>query len=67
MLQELAAQTGASGWVVGSLLFFVAAWAVIAWRVFRASPEALDTRARLPLEGDGEARQGAASDTQTRR
>jgi len=37
MLQELAAQTGASGWVIGSLLFFVAAWAVIAWRVYRAA------------------------------
>ena len=54
MLQELAAETGASGWVIGSMLFFVAAWAVIAWRVYRARPEDLDARARLALEGEAE-------------
>jgi hypothetical protein len=59
MLQELAAQTGAGGWAVASLIFFVAAWAVIAWRVFRARPEDLDARARLALEGDADDRQEA--------
>ena len=67
MLQELAAQTGASGWVIGSLLFFVAAWTVIAWRVFRARPEDLDARARLALEGDADDRQGGPPATRTDR
>jgi hypothetical protein len=67
MLQELAAQTGASGWVIGSMIFFVAAWAVIAWRVLRARPEDLDARARLPLEGDAEDGQDARSQTRSER
>ena len=67
MLQELAAQTGASGWVIGSLLFVVAAWTVIAWRVFRARPEDLDARARLALEGDADDRQGGPPATRTDR
>jgi len=67
VLQELAAQTGASGWVIGSLLFFVAAWAVIAWRVYRARPEDLAARARLALEGDADDRQGSPPATRTDR
>ena len=65
MLQELAAETGASGWVIGSMVFFVAAWAVIAWRVYRARPEDLDARARLALEGDTHDRQGVPPATRT--
>jgi len=67
MLQDLAAQTGASGWVIGSMIFFVAAWAAIAWRVFRARPEDLEARARLALEGEAESRQGASPRTRTGR
>jgi hypothetical protein len=54
VLQELAAQTGAAGWVIGSMLFFLAAWvAVVVWLVGK-QPEELEAQARLPLEGDGE-------------
>jgi hypothetical protein len=55
MLQELASRTGASAWAVVSMLFFLAVWLFVAVRTFRARPEDLDARARLPLEGDGEA------------
>jgi hypothetical protein len=54
MLQELAAQTGAPGWAIASMLFFIVVWLVITVRVFRARPDELDARARLPFEGDGE-------------
>jgi hypothetical protein len=67
MLQELAAQTGASGWAIGSMIFFVAAWAVIAWRVYRARPEDLEARARLALEGDADDRQGGPPAARTDR
>ena len=67
MLQELAAQTGASGWVIGSMIFFVAAWIGIAVWVFRTRPEDLEARARLALEGDGEDVQEAPSGTRTER
>ena len=61
------AQTGASGWAIGSMIFFVAAWAVIAWRVYRARAEDLDARARLALEGDADDRQGSPPATRTDR
>jgi hypothetical protein len=54
MLQELAAGSGTAGWAIASLIFFLVVWLVIAARVFRASPEELEARARLALEGDGE-------------
>ena len=58
MLQELAAQTGASGWVIGSMLFFLAAWVVVVIWLVRKRPEELEAQARLPLEGEGEPRTG---------
>ena len=67
MLQELAAQTGASGWVIASMIFFVVAWAAIAWRVFRTRPEEFEARARLALEGDAEDGHRDASETRTER
>jgi cbb3-type cytochrome oxidase subunit 3 len=52
VLQELTAQTGAAAWVIGSMLFFLAAWvAVVVW-VVRSRREDMDARARLPLDGD---------------
>jgi cbb3-type cytochrome oxidase subunit 3 len=52
VLQELAAQTGAAAWAIGSMLFFVAAWvAVVVW-VMRKRPEDLERQARLPLDDD---------------
>jgi len=52
VLQELAAQTGAAAWAIGSMLFFLAAWvAVVVW-VVRSRPEDMDARARLPLDED---------------
>lgn len=55
MLQELTAQTGASGFAVASLLFFVAAWIVITVRVYRTRPDQFDAWAQLALDdGDDE-------------
>jgi len=55
MLQELATRTGAQIWVIASMLFFVAAYAVVAVRAWRTEPEVLNACAHLPLAGDGEA------------
>jgi hypothetical protein len=52
MLQELAASTDASVWVIASMLFFLGVWAFIAIRTFRARPEEMEARARLVLEGE---------------
>ena len=59
MFQELAAETGAGGWAIASMLFFAAVWLVIAWRVFRARPDEMEARARLALEGEAEDRDEA--------
>ena len=59
MLQEIAAQTGAGGWAIASMLFFAVVWLVIAGRVLRARTDDMDARARLALEGDGEHSDGA--------
>jgi hypothetical protein len=67
VLQELAAETGAAGWAIASMLFFVAAWLVIARRVWRTRPEELDARARLALEGDAEDRPGTPPAARTER
>ena len=53
MLQQLIAETGATGWAIASMLFFLGIWLVVTLRVFRARDEVLDAYARLPLEGDG--------------
>ena len=58
MLQELAAQTGASAWAIGSMLFFLAVWIGVAVRVFRARPEehgraGLASRSRATARPDG--------------
>jgi hypothetical protein len=52
MLQELATNSGASSLAVASMLFFIAVYAVVAFRTFRARTGDLDARARLPLEDD---------------
>jgi len=54
MLQELAARTGAAGWAIGSMVFFLAVFAaVLVWVVLRR-PEEMEARARMPLgEEDG--------------
>ena len=59
MLQELAAQTGAGGWAIASMLFFAVVWLVIAGRVLRARPDDMEARARLALEGEAEDRHEA--------
>jgi hypothetical protein len=52
MLQELAANTGATAWAIASMFFFLAVWlAIVVW-VFRARAEDFEARARLALEGD---------------
>jgi hypothetical protein len=52
VLQELAAQTGAAAWAIGSMLFFLAAWVAVAARVIRSRREDMDALARLPLDED---------------
>ena len=52
MLQELAAQTGAAAWAIGSMLFFLAAWVAVVVRVVRSRAADMDARARLPFDGD---------------
>ncbi len=54
MLQELTAGSGASMWAVGSMLFFIAVYVVVAVRAFRSSAADLDARARMPLDEDDE-------------
>ena len=64
MLQELAARTGASTWVIASMLFFMAVWAAVAVSVYRARPEEMEARARLVLDDDraaGETSQGSGT------
>jgi len=52
MLQELAAQTGAAAWAIGSMLFFLAVFvAVVVWVVLKR-PEEMQARARMALEGE---------------
>ena len=56
MLQELAAGSGATAWAIGSLLFFVAVYALVMVRLFRTSGEELDAHARIALDDDTERR-----------
>ena len=67
MLQELAAETGASVWAIVSMAFFLAAWLGIAWWVLRTRPEEFDARARLAREGEADDWQGASPDTRAER
>jgi hypothetical protein len=52
MLQELATQSGATAWAVGSMLFFLCVWAVLAVRTWRAQPERMQALANQPLSDD---------------
>lgn len=52
MLQELTASSGASMWAVGSMLFFIVVYVVVAVRAFRSPSAELDARARLPFDDD---------------
>ena len=65
MLQELAAETGASVWAIASMAIFLVAWIGIAAWVYRTRPEEFESRARLALEGDAGDLQGTPSDTRT--
>jgi low affinity Fe/Cu permease len=65
MLQDLATQTGAGVWAIGSLIFFAVAWLGIAVWVFRTPPEDFEARARLALEGDADDGQDVPSGTRT--
>ena len=46
----MAGATGASGWAIASMLFFLGVWLAIALATWRARPEAMRERARLPLD-----------------
>jgi len=65
MLQELAAQTGATAWAIASLLFFLGIWLVITVQVLRTPDATLEARARLALEGDGGSPTESPSDAGT--
>jgi hypothetical protein len=54
VLQELAGRTGAPGWAIASMLFFLGLWLAIALATWRARPEAMDERSRLPLDGEAD-------------
>ena len=66
MLQELAAQTGASAWGIASMIFFMVAWVAIAVWVVRTRREDMEARARLALEGEAEAEDGQVDPPGTR-
>ncbi len=52
MLEELAKHTEAGAWAIASMLFFLAAWLVVALKTWRTRPERLAELARLPLSDD---------------
>jgi len=52
MLQELTAGTGATNWAIGSLLFFIAVYALVMVRLYRARPEDLAAHARMALDDE---------------
>lgn len=52
MLEELAAASGTARWAIASLVFFIAVYAFIAVRTFRARREDMRARASLPFEPD---------------
>jgi hypothetical protein len=54
MLQELTAQSNATAWAIGSMLFFVGVYILVAVKVFRARTDVLDGHARRALD-DGDA------------
>ena len=54
MLQQLAGATGAPGWAIASMLFFLGLWLAIGLATWRARPEAMRERARLPLDGEAD-------------
>ena len=62
MLQELAAQSGATAWAIAAMLFFLGVWLVITVQLFRTRSEDMEARARLVLEGDDDNRAENASD-----
>jgi len=54
MLQELAAQTGAAAWAIGSMLFFLAVFVAVVVRAVLKRPEEMEARARMPLDGESD-------------
>jgi hypothetical protein len=61
VLQQLAGETGASGWAIASTLFFVGVWLAIAVATWRARPEEMRERARMPLDGEADPGSGPVS------
>ncbi|RLB45167.1 MAG: hypothetical protein DRI90_28745 [Deltaproteobacteria bacterium] len=53
MFQELAQQTSAQTWVIGSMLFFIGVFALVAIKVFRTPAAEHQARAQLPLDDPG--------------
>ena len=52
VLQQLAGETGASGWAIASMLFFLGVWLAIAVAgLARLAPRRWPQHARLPLDG----------------
>ncbi len=66
MLQELASHTGATAWVVASMLFFIGVWVWIAVGVVRARSEDMEACARLALDGDGTGAADVLPETRTK-
>jgi cbb3-type cytochrome oxidase subunit 3 len=50
MFQQLASETGAQGWVIAAMLFFIAVFVWVAVSAFRTPAAEHEARARLPLD-----------------
>jgi hypothetical protein len=62
MLQELAAATGATTWAIGSMLFFIGVYVIVAVRTWRAKAEDLEAQARLALDDRDASSTGAGTE-----
>ncbi len=52
MFQQLATETGAQGWAITSMLFFLAVFGVVVFRLIKGQQSEYQAYASLPLEGD---------------
>ncbi|MBW2528381.1 MAG: hypothetical protein JRI23_29670 [Deltaproteobacteria bacterium] len=52
MIQQLATETGAHGWAIASMLFFIGVFALVVLRIWRTPKSEHQHNARLPLEDD---------------
>lgn len=56
MIQQLSTDTGAQGWAIGSMIFFIAVFAAVVVWVLRTPKAEHRHKAELPLEDETEDR-----------